>query len=262
MIRRLVVCVTACLFTLTFVFVARGAEESAATTTSPAPSGTSAPPGAVILFDGSNTNAWTTKDGQSATWQILDDVDAMVAGGGDILSKELFEDVQLHVEFWLPKNPPEVTGQKRSNSGVFLQKRYEIQILDSYGQDPKKDGCGSIYNRRKPKENACTPPETWQTYDITYKAPRFDEAGKKTQNARVTVIHNGVTIHQDAEIEGPTRAGETEESPGPAPIVLQDHKNPVRFRNIWAKALKSAEKPGSANAEPTTQPKSVRQPLN
>jgi len=266
MIRRLA-CSAACLVLLmTFTVVAlaqdrgggrRGPRSSDAAATPAAESADAAPAtpgtapslpsaavlgGAIVLFDGSNTDAWTTKDDQPCPWKILDDADAMEAGGGDIVSKQKFEDYQLHLEFWLPKNPPEVKGQARSNSGVFLQHRYEIQILDSYGQEARKDGCGSIYNRKKPKENACTPPETWQTYDITFKAARFDADGNKTSNARVTVIHNGVTIHQDAEIEGPTRSGVTDEVPGPAPIILQDHKNPVRFRNIWVLPTAKPEK--------------------
>ncbi len=192
-----------------------------------------APIGAIVMFDGENTDGWTTKDGKPCPWKLLED-ESMQAGGGDIISKEKFEDVQLHVEFWLPKHPPEVKGQGRGNSGVYLQGRYEIQVLDSYGSPAEKHGCGAIYGKKKPRENACTPPETWQSYDIKYQAAKFDESGKKTKHARISVIHNGVTIHDDVEIDGPTRAGMQEEKAGPAPIMLQDHGNPVRFRNIYA----------------------------
>jgi hypothetical protein len=217
----------------------------------------SAPIGAIVLFYGENTDGWTTRDGKPCTWKVLED-ESMQAGGGDIISKEKFEDVQLHVEFWLPKYPPNVTGQARGNSGVYLQSRYEIQVLDSFQQPPEKHGCGAIYGKKKPKENACTPPETWQSYDIKYKAARFDETGKKIKNARVSVIHNGVTIHDDVEIDGPTRAGKDEETPGPAPVMLQDHGNPVRFRNIYAMPFKPE---GAEERAPTTRPTAVRPTL-
>jgi hypothetical protein len=273
MIRRLACplgCTVACVAALATAFgqdAAPTRTPPAAAATSPATTtaaveasviGTSTPPiaaprGATVLFDGDTTEGWTTMDGKPSAWKVLEDDSMEVSGGvggGNIISKEKFEDVQLHVEFWLPKHPPDVKGQHRGNSGVYLQGRYEIQVLDSYGQAPDKHGCGAIYGRRKPKENACTPPQTWQTYDITFRAPRFDEEGKKVRNARVTVIHNGVTIHQDAEIEGPTVAGEQKEAPGPAPVMLQYHGNPVRYRNIYALPVKA-----SADADgPTTKP--------
>ena len=242
------------------------AAAAATTTASSLTIGSSTPPigapiGAIVLFDGEKTDGWTTRDGKPCTWKVLED-ESMVAGGGDIISKELFEDVQLHVEFWLPKFPPDVTGQARGNSGVYLQGRYEIQILDTYGLPAEKHGCGAIYGKKKPKENACTPPETWQSYDIKFKAPKFDEDGNKTKNARVSVIHNGVTIHDDVEIDGPTRAGMQEEKPGPAPVMLQDHGNPVRFRNIYAIPMKP--EPGDSRGgskPPTTRPAAVRPAL-
>ncbi|MDQ3439520.1 MAG: DUF1080 domain-containing protein [Planctomycetota bacterium] len=237
-----------------------------ATTTAGSPTiGSSTPPigapiGAIVLFDGERTDGWTTKDGKPCTWKLLED-ESMQAGGGDIISKELFEDVQLHVEFWLPKFPPNVTGQARGNSGVYLQGRYEIQVLDTYGLPAEKHGCGAIYGKKKPKENACTPPETWQSYDIKYNAAKFDENGKKTKNARISVIHNGVTIHEDVEIDGPTRAGMQEEKPGPAPVMLQDHGNPVRFRNIYAIPIKREPAAAGENSPPTTRPAAVRPSL-
>jgi hypothetical protein len=220
------------------------------------------PRGAVVLFDGEKSEGWTTMDGKPCPWKVLED-DSMeiVPGSGNIISKERFEDVQLHVEFWIPKLPADVKGQARGNSGVYLQGRYEIQVLDSYGLPPDKQGCGAIYGRRKPKENACNVPQTWQTYDITFRAPQFDADGKKIKNARVTVIHNGVTIHQDAEIEGPTvAAADQHESPGPAAVMLQDHGNAVRYRNVYSTPVKVAPD----KEEPTTQPaeeKSIRKRL-
>jgi hypothetical protein len=213
------------------------------------------------LFDGEKADGWTTMDGKPCPWKVLED-DSMeiVPGTGNIISKEKFEDVQLHVEFWIPTFPPNVKGQARGNSGVYLQGRYEIQVLDSYGLPPDKQGCGAIYERKKPKENACNVPQTWQTYDITFRAPTFDDEGKKIKSARVTVIQNGVTIHQDAEIDGPTVAGEQREAPGPAPVMLQEHGNAVRYRNIYATPVKLPPD----KDEPTTQPaeaKSVRKRL-
>ena len=288
MIRRRIACsagrLAAAAACLLIAFSVARAQESAATrpaaslpatapTTAPATTaaisptiGSSTPPigapiGAIVLFDGEKTDGWTTRDGKPCTWKVLED-ESMVAGGGDIISKELFEDVQLHVEFWLPKFPPDVTGQARGNSGVYLQGRYEIQILDTYGLPAEKHGCGAIYGRKKPKESACTPPETWQSYDIKFKAPKFDENGNKTKNARVSVIHNGVTIHDDVEVDRPTRAGMQEEKPGPAPVMLQDHGNPVRFRNIYAIPMKPA--PGESRGgskPPTTRPAAIRPAL-
>jgi hypothetical protein len=286
MIRRRFACSAGCLAAaatcLLIAFSAARAQESVAspsaatspatapatapaTTTASSPTiGSSTPPigapiGATVLFDGEKTEGWTTRDGKPCTWKVLED-ESMVAGGGDIISKELFEDVQLHVEFWLPKFPPEVTGQARGNSGVYLQGRYEIQILDTYGLPAEKHGCGAIYGKKKPKESACTPPETWQSYDIKFKAPKFDEDGNKIKNARVSVIHNGVTIHDDVEVDGPTRAGMQEEKPGPAPVMLQDHGNPVRFRNIYAIPVKPETATGGKDP-PATRPTAVRPAL-
>src|SRR5262249_22625412 len=135
------------------------------------------------------------------------------------------------VEFRLPFRPAS-RGQSRGNSGVYIQRRYEIQILDSFGLDPKHDDCGSIYEQTAPAVNMCLPPLSWQTYDIDFTAAGVDESGKKTASARVTVVHNGVTIHDNAEIKGTTGLGRKEEDK-PAPLYLQNHGNPVYFRNIW-----------------------------
>src|SRR5207248_239783 len=113
-------------------------------------------------------------------------------------------------------------GQDRGNSGVYLDGRYEVQILESFGQPALKDGCGAIYNVKAADTNEARKPMEWQTYDITFRAPRFDASGKKTENARATVIWNGKKVHDNVEIPGPTRAGDTDEKPGPAPIRLQD----------------------------------------
>jgi hypothetical protein len=137
----------------------------------------------------------------------------------------------------VPLLPPDVTGQNRGNSGVYLQERYEIQVLDSYG-DPTRDNneAGAIYLQKAPDVNAATPPETWQAYDIEYRAPRYDSAGAKTENARVTVTWNGVVVHDDVAITGPT-GGSIPEGPATGSIRLQDHQNPVQYRNIWVEPL-------------------------
>ena len=132
--------------------------------------------------------------------------------GGDIRTKQNFGDFKLHVEFWLPNFPPDVTGQRRANSGVYLQNRYEIQVLDTFGKPTLEQlDSASIYGKRAPDSNAGTAPETWQTYDITFRAARFN-GSTKTENARVTVVWNGVTVHNNVAIDGPTGGGSGEGS--------------------------------------------------
>ena len=193
--------------------------------------GAKPPEGAIILFDGKDLSKWVQrKGGEPAEWKIEDG--AMIAGGGDIDTKEHFSDFDLHVEWRTPTPEEGQKGQNRGNSGVYLLGQHEIQILESHGLEPLLDGAGSIYNREAADVNAALPPMEWQSYDITYRAPRFDSSGKKTENARVTVIWNGKKVHDNVEIEGPTRAGNTDEAPS-GPIRLQDHRHPVQFRNIW-----------------------------
>lgn len=190
------------------------------------------PEGAIILFDGDDVDHWIHRDGQPARWRLVDG--AMEVNGGDIISREGFRDFTAHVEFRCSNEPPHVTGQGRGNSGVYLQDRYEIQVLDSWGvpEHTMRD-CGAIYNKKAPDVNASTPPETWQTYDIVFKAARFNEKGEKTANARATIWQNGQKIHDDVEISDVTGGSVGPESPEPAPFRLQDHGNKVRYRNIW-----------------------------
>jgi hypothetical protein len=190
----------------------------------------------IVLFDGGNLAEWQHTDGRSPGWPRVGD-GAMEVCCGDLRTKQAFGDFRLHVEFKVPLLPPEVTGQNRGNSGVYLQERYEIQILDSYG-DPTLDTneAGAIYLQKAPDVNAATPPETWQTYDITYRAARYDSAGNKTDHARVTVVWNGVTVHDDVAITGPT-GGNIPEGPATGSIRLQDHQNAVQYRNIWVEPL-------------------------
>jgi hypothetical protein len=154
-----------------------------------------------------------------------------VPKSGSIMTKRDFRDFKLHVEFKTPQMPPNVKGQGRGNSGIYLQRRYEVQILDSYGLEPKNNECGSLYRFKAPDKNVCRMPGRWQSYDIIFHAARFD-GNRKTKNARITVWHNGVLIHNDVELENKTGAGRPE-GPEPGPILLQEHGNEVSFRNIW-----------------------------
>jgi hypothetical protein len=194
--------------------------------------------GRIALFDGTSMNNFVGSGGAAATWPLGNG--GVEVLGGDIRSKLSFGDFRLHVEFWLPNLPPDVTGQARANSGVYLQDRYELQVLDSFG-DPTIgiDECGSIYNKIAPTANAATAPQTWQTYDVTFRAARFNASGVKTENARVTVVWNGVTVHNNVAIDGPTGAG-APEGPAGGPIRLQDHGDPgpnLYYRNIWVEPL-------------------------
>jgi hypothetical protein len=196
--------------------------------------GAEPPEGAVVLLDGSSLEAWQQRDGGSPTWELVDE--AMEIRRGDIVTKQKFDDFKLHLEFRTPFMP-EARGQARGNSGVYLQGRYEVQVLDSFGLEGLDNECGGVYRQHAPKVNACLPPLEWQTYDITFHAPevRGDEVVRK---ARLTVVHNGITIHDNVELSGPTPGGvDTTEGP-PGGILLQDHGNPVRYRNIWILPLK------------------------
>lgn len=144
---------------------------------------------------------------------------------------EAWGSFRLHAEFRLPYKP-QARGQARGNSGFYLQSRYEVQVLDSFGLEGVENECGALYRTRRPDFNMCFPPLVWQTYDIDFTTPRFDEEGNKLSNMRISVWHNGVLIHNDVEIPGKTGAGRPE-APQPLPTKLQDHANPVVFRNIW-----------------------------
>lgn len=187
--------------------------------------------GAVVLFDGNDTEEWQHpgKDGP-ITWPIIDG--AMQVAKGNVVTKGKFRDYKLHLEFRTPYMPTQ-RGQGRGNSGVYLAGRYEIQVLDSYGLEGLDNECGGIYRVARPRVNACAPPGQWQTYDIAFRAPRSDNNQKKTDNARLTVIHNGVTIHDKIELPGPTGGALDGDELQPGGIYLQDHGNPVQYRNIW-----------------------------
>lgn len=182
--------------------------------------GRSAPPQAIVLFDGTDTQHFRGGEINQA---------GNLKSGADI--KPTFRDYTLHLEFRLPYEPA-ARSQARGNSGVYLQSRYEVQILDSFGLDGKYNECGALYRFRRPRVNMCLPPQRWQTYDITFRSPRFDDQGTKVENARVTVRHNNVVIHNNVSVERKTGAGRPE-GPELLPIKLQDHGDPVEFRNVW-----------------------------
>jgi hypothetical protein len=191
------------------------------------------PKDAVILFDGKNLDGWVKRDGKSKpTWKVLE-AGIMQVQGGDIMTREKFDGAfKLHVEFRVPYMP-QAKGQGRGNSGVYLQGRYEVQVLDSYGLESKNNDCGAIYEVAAPLVNACKAPTIWQSYDIEFHSPRC-ENGKKAAPARVTVYQNGIKIHDNVEIPvDHTRAGMETDPCTPGPILLQDHGNPVQYRNIW-----------------------------
>jgi hypothetical protein len=200
-----------------------------------------APPSdAIVLFDGKSLNKWQGVDGLAAKWQLDNGAMVVMPKTGDIKTKDMFCDIQLHIEWKAPKDIKGLDGQGRGNSGVFLQERYEVQILDSYKNETYPNGqAASIYKQSIPLVNASRGPDEWQSYDIIFQAPRFDEAGKLQSPAYVTVLHNGVLVQNHFEIQGPTSwiGHPPYESHGCAPLRLQDHGNPVSFRNIWVRKL-------------------------
>jgi hypothetical protein len=192
------------------------------------------PKGAIVLFDGKNLDQWTKTDGKMpAAWKLVDGGAVEVNGTGNIITKERFGGkLKLHVEFRVPYMP-KASGQGRGNSGVYVQGRYEVQVLDSYALESKNNDCGAIYGVAAPKVNACKAPTVWQSYDIDYTAPVFKD-GKKVEPARMTVRQNGVLIHDNVAISvDNTTAGLGGDPSTPGPIMLQDHGNPVQFRNVW-----------------------------
>lgn len=185
--------------------------------------GKKAPEGAVVLFDG-------TPETVAAHWEraVLDG--ELLSEGA--LSRTTFGDFTLHLEFRLPWMP-KARGQGRGNSGLYVAGRYEVQMLDSFGLSGADNECGGIYKVAEPEQNLCYPPLRWQTYDVDFTAAKFDAGGNKTANAKLTVRHNGYPIHENLELPGPTGGARSKDENGPGPVFLQDHGNPVRYRNIW-----------------------------
>jgi hypothetical protein len=189
--------------------------------------------GAVVLFDGTSLDGWVKRDGSLPEWLVKDGTIQIAPRTGDICTKELFADHFLHLEFML-SDMPEATGQAKANSGVYLQGRYEIQVLDSSGWDiPGLGDCGGIYDQYAPLVNACKPALEWQTYDIFFRAPRCEGKVVK-ENARLTLLHNGILIHNNVELPGLTGGPSDNNIQLPGHLRLQDHGNVVWYRNIWA----------------------------
>jgi len=199
-----------------------------------------APSDAIVLFDGKDLSQWLDKDGGAAKWKVENGYVEVVAHMGYIHTKTPFGDCQLHIEFSEPV-PPKGESQERGNSGVFLMGLYEIQVLDSYENKTYADGqAAAVYGQYPPLVNASRPPGQWQSYDIVFHGPRFDASGNLVRAAHVTVFHNGVLVQDHVEIKGRTAIGDVPTYvPGPdkLPLALQDHGNPVRYRNIWIREL-------------------------
>jgi hypothetical protein len=201
------------------------------------------PADAVVLFDGHDMSAWQNGD----DWKVADGV--VTVGKGQIVSKQGFGDCQVHVEFRLP-SPATGKGQGRGNSGVFLMGKYEIQVLDSFedGSDGPltyPDGqCGALYKQRPPAVNACRKPGEWQSYDILFTRPRFAADGTLDTPGRISVVHNGIAIHSNAEILGETfwhQPPGYQQHPDALPLAIQDHGNPVQFRSIWVRPFEPVQ---------------------
>ena len=194
----------------------------------------------MILFNGRSLEAWRSGDGSPARWLVRSGYLQVAAGTGAIRTVRAFGDVQLHIE-WASPSPARGEDQDRGNSGVFLMGRYEVQVLDSYGNNTYPDGqAAAVYGQYPPLVNASRPPGVWQSYDIVFHRPRFDARGKVVRPARLTVVHNGILVQDDVELSGPT--AHQRRPPYTAhldalPLLLQDHGTPVRYRNIWVRPL-------------------------
>ena len=198
------------------------------------------PSDAIILFDGSNLSQWQHKNGDDASWSIENGAFTVVDGSGDLQTKVSFTDIQLHLEW---KTPIKISGegQNRGNSGVFFQKRYEFQVLDSYNNRTYSNGqAASIYKQHIPLVNASKKPGEWQSYDVIFEAPVFNSDKTLQQPAFITVFHNGVLVHNHVKLDGPTLYSGVPQytaHPKKQPLLLQDHQEPVSYRNIWIRNL-------------------------
>lgn len=206
----------------------------------PGKAASDAPADAVVLFNGTDASAWEAKGGGPIKWKVENGAMTVAAGAGEIHTKQGFGDCQLHIE-WRTPEVVKGDGQGRGNSGIFLMGKYELQVLDSYNNRTYSNGqAGSIYKQLPPMVNASRGPGEWQTYDIIFTAPVFYPDGNVKSQARITVIHNGVLVQNNSTIWGATQyigIANYEKHGDKEPIILQDHGNPVSFRNIWIRPL-------------------------
>ena len=214
------------------------------TVVTPGENNSNAPTDAIVLFDGTPESLlqnWTNSKGEAPGWSVADNCVTVVKGTGTINSKASFEDFQLHIEWRSPAVvDPESKSQGRGNSGIFMQERYELQVLDNYNNRTYRNGqAGSFYKQHPPLVNVCKKPGEWQTYDVIYTAPRFKADSTMFSPARATVLQNGVLVQNNVSLFGPTEyiGIPKYKAHGPAPFVLQDHGNPVSYRNIWVRKL-------------------------
>lgn len=199
--------------------------------------GTLAPSDAIVLFDGTGFLQWCDEKNGEVKWNLKNGVMTVVKGTGSIFTKESFGNCQLHIEWRTPENV-DGEGQGRGNSGVIFQKRYELQVLDSYENKTYFNGqAGSIYNQSPPLVNACRKPGEWQTYDVIFMAPRYNPDGKMEIPPRITVFQNGVLVQNNFVIKGVTMPRVTDDAYYKGQLQLQDHGNPVSYRNIWIREL-------------------------
>lgn len=205
------------------------------------------PSDAVVLFDGKDASEWVHRDGSPAKWPIVDGALTCKSNSGHIYSKRRFGSAQIHLEFAIPSMPM-AKDQAKGNSGVYLQSRYEIQVLDSYQNPTYPVGsCGALYGQSAPLVNASRPPEQWQSYDIVFHAPRCGPDGKQVAPGTLTLLHNGVLVQDHVTIKSNTAEGERGRVCEPGPLMLQDHFHPdvketfMRFRNIWYRPLEETK---------------------
>ena len=197
------------------------------------------PSDAIVLFDGTNLDAWQHGDGKPAAWKVTDGYFEIVPGTGSLATKQAFGDCQLHVE-WAAPAPTRGSDQEPGNSGVYLMSQYEIQVLDSYVNKTYADGqAAAVYGQYPPLVNASRAPGEWQTYDIVFRGPRFSAEGELLRLANLTLMHNGVLAQDHVRLTGPTEFDRPPYRPHPEkmPLFLQDHGQPVRYRNIWIREL-------------------------
>ena len=202
--------------------------------------GPTPPPSDAIVLFGTDLSAWQAEKGGPAAWRVANGYLEVVSKTGNMTTRQGFGDCQLHVE-WATPTPPHGESQERGNSGVYLMSLYEVQVLDSYKNVTYPDGqAAALYGQYPPLANASRAPGEWQTYDIVFRRPRFDEQGKVLRPARVTVLHNGVLVQDNVALTGPTAHKARppyQKHADRLPILLQDHSYPVRYRNIWVREI-------------------------